>query len=74
MNAEYLARGPWRFIIYRLVGGETEAVTVVSVTDGTKAARAISFFSVTTGKVDHFVDFWPDPYPAPTNRSYLTET
>lgn len=72
MNAEYLAHGPWRFTINRLVGGETEAVTVVSVTDGTQAARAISFFFVTNGKVDQFVEFWPEPYPAPTNRSYLT--
>jgi len=74
MNVEFPAHGPLRFTINRLVGGETEAVTVVSVTDATQAARAISFFSVTNGKVDHFAEFWPEPYPSPTNRSYPTRT
>ena len=71
MNAEYLAHGAWRFTINRLVDGETE---IASVTDGTQATQVISFFSVTNGKVDHFIEFWPEPYPEPTNRSCLTET
>jgi ketosteroid isomerase-like protein len=74
MNSEYPAHGPWRFTINRIVGGESEAVTDVSVTDGIQTARAISFFSVTNGKIDRLVEFWPDPYPAPANRRHLTET
>ena len=74
MNAEYPSHGPWRFTINRIVGGETEAVTDVSVTDGIQTARAISFFSITNGKVDRLVEFWPDPYPAPANRHHLAET
>lgn len=74
MNSEYPAHGPWCFTINLMVGGETEVVTDVSVTDGTQAARAISFFSVTSGKIDRLVEFWPEPYPAPANRRHLTET
>ena len=74
MNAEYPSHGPWRFTINRIVGGESEVVTDVSVTDGTQTARSISFFSVTNGKIDRLVEFWPDPYPAPPNRRHLAET
>ena len=34
MNMEYPANGPWRFTVNRLVGGESEAVSDVTVTDG----------------------------------------
>ena len=74
MNSEYPANGPWRFAINRLVGGETEAVSDVAITDGVRTARAISFFSVTQGKVTKIVEFWPEPYAAPTNRAHLIET
>jgi hypothetical protein len=46
MNAEYPAHGPWSFKIIRLVGNQTEAVSEVTVTDGTQHARAISFFTI----------------------------
>ena len=74
MNSEYPANGPWRFAINRLVGGETEAVSDVAITAGVRTARAISFFSVTQGKVTKIVEFWPEPYAAPTNRAHLIET
>src|SRR6202008_1157516 len=50
MNEEYPAHGPWRFTINRLVGGESEAVSDVTVTDGVRTDRAISFFTVANGK------------------------
>jgi len=73
MNEEYPAHGPWKFMIDRLVGDETGAVSDVSVTDGVQRARAISFFTVAQGKITHLVEFWPEPYPAPTNRAHLVE-
>ena len=73
MNSEYPANGPWKFTINRLVGSEAEAVSDVTVTDGVQIARAISFFSITQGKVTNVVEFWPDPYAAPTNRAHLVE-
>ena len=73
MNSEYPANGPWKFTINRLVGSEAEAVSDVTVTDGVQVARAISFFSITQGKVTNVVEFWPEPYAAPTNRAHLVE-
>jgi ketosteroid isomerase-like protein len=73
MNEEYPAHGRWSFTINRLVGGEGEAVSEVSITDGTQSARAISFFTVAHGKIKRLAEFWPEPYAAPANRKHLVE-
>jgi ketosteroid isomerase-like protein len=73
MNSEYPAKGPWRFIIHRIVSGESEAVSDVGITDGVQSARAISFFTVRDGKITRLTEFWPEPYPAPANRAHLVE-
>jgi hypothetical protein len=73
MNHEYPAHGRWQFTINRLVGGESEAASDVTVTDGVRTARAISFFTVAEGKVTRLVEFWPEPYAAPGNRAHLVE-
>ena len=74
MNAEYPAHGRWQFTVHRVVGGEREAVTDVSITDGVQHARAISFFEVADGRVQRVVEYWPEPYDAPANRAHLVET
>jgi limonene-1,2-epoxide hydrolase len=73
MNREYPAHGRWQFSIHRIVGGDTEAASDVSITDGVQSARAVSFFSVAQGRITRIVEFWPEPYAAPTNRSHLVE-
>lgn len=73
MNAEYPANGPWQFTINHLVAGGNEVVSDVTVTDGIQTARAISFFTITGGKISRLVEFWPEPYPAPPNRAHLVE-
>ncbi|MBN1947050.1 MAG: nuclear transport factor 2 family protein [Bradymonadales bacterium] len=73
VNAEYPAHGPWCFSINRLVAGESEAVSDVTVTDGVQRARAISFFTVEEGRISRVVEFWPEPYAAPANRDHLVE-
>jgi ketosteroid isomerase-like protein len=73
MNQEYPAHGPWRFTVHRLVGGEAEAVTDVTVTDGVQTARAITFFTVAHGKITKIVEFWPQPYAAHADRAHLVE-
>jgi ketosteroid isomerase-like protein len=73
MNAEYPAYGKWHFTVHRIVGTDTEAVSDVSVTDGTQHARVISFVTVADGKISKSVEFWPDPFPAPDNRKHLVE-
>ncbi len=73
MNQEYPASGPWRFTINRLVGGQSEAVSDVTVTDGVRTDRVITFFTVANGKVTRLVEFWPEPASPAPNRAYLTE-
>ena len=73
MNQEYPAHGPWRFTVHRIVGGEGEAVSDVTVTDGVQSARAISFFTVDRDRITRIVEYWPEPYAAPANRAHLVE-
>lgn len=73
MNQEYPAHGPWRFTINRLVGSDAEAVSDVTVTDGVRHDRAITFFTVAHGKVIRIVEYWPEPSDPATNRAHLTE-
>ena len=73
MNSEYVAYGPWQFSILRLIGSESEAVSEVAITDGKQNAKAISFFTIAAGKITRLVEYWPEPYPAPTNRAHLVE-
>lgn len=73
MNVEYPAHGRWRFGVNRLVGGDAEAVSDVTVTDGVVIARAVTFFTVAQGRVTRIVEYWPDPYAAPAGRAHLVE-
>ena len=73
MNAEYPAYGKWTFTVHRIVGNDVEAVSDVSLTDGTQHARVISFVTVTDGKISKTMEFWPDDFPAPDNRKHLVE-
>jgi limonene-1,2-epoxide hydrolase len=73
VNEEYPANGRWQFTINRMVGNATEAVSDVSITDGTQVARAITFTTVQDGMIVKQVEFWPDNYDAPENRKHLVE-
>ncbi len=73
MNEEYPAHGKWQFIINRIVGNDSEAVSDVSLTDGVQRARAISFFTVRNGKVVKMVEYWPEPFAARADRRHLVE-
>jgi len=73
MNEEYPAHGAWRFTINRLVGGESEAVSDVTVSDGVRTDRAITFFTIHSGKVTRLVEYWPESSAAPENRAHLAE-
>jgi ketosteroid isomerase-like protein len=73
MNTDYPAAGPWRFTVNSVVGGNGQAVSDVTVTDGVQIAQAISFFTIHAGKITRIVEFWPEPYDAPANRRHLVE-
>ena len=73
MNTEYPAHGKWKFTINTLIGDESQAVSDVTVTDGVQLARVISFFSISAGRINKMIEFWPDPFPAQENRKHLVE-
>ncbi|MCE9681867.1 nuclear transport factor 2 family protein [Halomonas alkalisoli] len=73
MNAEYPAHGRWQFTLNRIVEGDNEVVTEVAITDGVQAATAISFFTVEKSKITRLVEYWPEPYSAPSGRAHLVE-
>lgn len=73
MNSEYPAKGPWRFLVNRLVAGGSEVVTQVSVTDGEQHAEPVSFFTVVNGRITRLVEYWPEPFAAAENRRHLVE-
>jgi ketosteroid isomerase-like protein len=73
LNAAYPANGLWVFTVHRIFGSETEAASEVSVSDGTQHAKAVSFFTVANGRITHQREFWPEPYPAPSNRRQFVE-
>lgn len=56
-----------------VLADESEAVTDVSVTDGVQKARALSVFTVRDDRIVRLVEYWPEPYPAPANRTHLVE-
>ncbi|SMF98804.1 FIG00452853: hypothetical protein [Burkholderia singularis] len=73
LNREYPAHGPWKFTLNRVIGDAREAVSDVSVTDGVQRARAISFFTIEHAKIARIVEFWPDSYDPPYDRSHLAK-
>jgi len=73
INTEYPTQGPWQFTLNKIVGNASEAVSDVSITDGVQQARAITFTTVSAGKIVKQVEFWPENYAAPANRSHLVE-
>ncbi|PKN48129.1 MAG: polyketide cyclase [Deltaproteobacteria bacterium HGW-Deltaproteobacteria-17] len=73
MNSEYPAKGPWRFRVNRLVAGDSEVVTQVSVTDGEQHAEVISFFTVVDGRITRLLEYWPEPFAPAENRRHLVE-
>ena len=73
MNVEYPSNGKWVFQVNQLVGSHSDAVSDVSLTDGTQVGRAISFFTAVEGKITKLVEFWPEPFDSPANRAHLVE-
>jgi len=73
-NENYPAHGRWEFTLHRLVAEENEVVSDVDVTDGVVSGRAITFSTIRDGKIDHQVEFWPDPFDPPAWRAQWVET
>lgn len=73
LNTAYPAAGNWHFTINRIVAEGNQVVTEVTVTDGTRTDRAITFSTVREGKIWKQVEFWPEPFDAPGWRAQWVE-
>jgi ketosteroid isomerase-like protein len=73
MNVEYPAKGRWRFDVRRILADGAEVVSEVDITDGVQRGHAISFFTIRDGRIQHILEYWPDPSLPHNNRAHLVE-
>ena len=73
LNTAYPAEDKWRFIINSIVADGEVVVTDVSVTDGVKHDRVITFSTIRDEKIWKQIEFWPEPFEAPEWRAQWVE-
>jgi limonene-1,2-epoxide hydrolase len=73
VNRHYPSAGAWRFEVRRIVAEASAAASEVTVTDGARRDRAVTFFEVDDGRIVRMVEFWPDPFPAAAWRAAWVE-
>jgi hypothetical protein len=73
LNTAYPAAGKWTFEINHIVSDGELVVTNVSVSDGTRQDRAITFSTIYAGKILKQVEFWPEVFEAPAWRAQWVE-
>lgn len=73
LNHAYPAAGRWTFTMNRILAEGAEVLTDMTISDGTVAARALTFHSVRDGVIARQTEFWPDDYPAPDWRAGWVE-
>lgn len=73
LNGDYPAAGPWSFSVQRIVAGEQQAVSDVTVSAPSVTARVISFFELRDGKIWRVMEYWPDDFEAAAWRASMAE-
>ena len=73
INTYYPAEGTWRFTINQIAAQGDLVITDVSVTDGKRKDRVITFSTIHEGKIWKQVEFWPEPFDAPDWRAQWME-
>ena len=73
INTYYPAEGKWLFTVNQIVSDGDLVVTDVTVTDGSRTDRVITFSTVKHGKILKQVEFWPEPFEAPEWRAQWVE-
>lgn len=73
INTFYPTEGIWTFKINHIVVDAEMVVTDVSVSDGNKHDRVITFSTIRDGKIWKQVEFWPETFDAPAWRAQWVE-
>lgn len=68
LNAQYPSEGVWTFTLNSIVAEHNQVVTDVTVSDGVRSDRAITFHTIENGRISKQTEFWPEPYDAPKWR------
>lgn len=73
LNSAYPTEGIWRFTVQSVIAEGNQVVTDVSVSDGERNDRAITFHTVKNDRITTQTEYWPEDYPAPAWRSQWVE-
>jgi len=73
LNTNFPAEGKWQFKVNAMVAENDVVVSDVSVSDGKRQDRAITFSTVRDGKIWRQVEFWPESFEAPAWRAQWVE-
>ncbi|MFN8402094.1 MAG: nuclear transport factor 2 family protein [Anaerolineales bacterium] len=73
LNTNFPAEGKWRFKVNTMVAENDVVVSDVSVSDGKRQDRAITFSTIRDGKIWRQVEFWPESFEAPAWRAKWVE-
>lgn len=73
LNTAFSAEGKWQFTVNQIVAEGDMVVTDVTVSDGKRVDRAITFSTIKEGKIWKQVEFWPEPFEAPAWRAQWVE-
>jgi ketosteroid isomerase-like protein len=73
INTYYPADGRWQFTVNHIIREGDLVVTDVTVTDGKRRDRAITFSTIRDGKIWKQVEFWPETFEAPAWRAQWVE-
>ena len=74
VNEQYPAAVLWHISLQRLVADDNRVATEVTVTDGVRSDRAITFTELRDGRIVHQTEYWPDPFEPASWRARWVET
>jgi limonene-1,2-epoxide hydrolase len=73
LNTAYPSQGKWQFRINRIVADGDRVVTDVTVTDGSRIDRAITFSTIRDGRIWRQVEYWPEAFDVQGWRAQWVE-
>ncbi|MFN8383163.1 MAG: nuclear transport factor 2 family protein [Anaerolineales bacterium] len=73
INTYYPTEGKWTFHINHLIAEGDTVFSDVSVSDGKRNDRCLTVSTIQDGKIWKQVEFWPEPFNAPSWRAKWVE-
>lgn len=73
INTYYPTEGKWTFHINHLIAEGGTVFSDVSVSDGKRNDRCLTVSTIQDGKIWKQVEFWPEPFNAPSWRAKWVE-